>query len=136
MGESIIMSDTPKREKVADFLSRKAGILDTNDTVETAGEIMRSKGADALPVAENRRLVGVMNEPNPDLQASRYGHHPKETRVAETMKPEAHYCFEDQDCDVAREIMAQHHLDRLPVVDRDMRIVGTLERADLESAEG
>ena len=92
---------------------------------------MRAKGADALPVVENRRLVGVMNDPNPDIQASRYGHDPKETKVAETMTPDAVYCFEDQDCDTAREIMLRHHLDRLPVLDREMRVVGTLERADL-----
>src|SRR5437868_3718995 len=110
-----IMSETKKNEKVAASLARKAGILDASDSVETAGGIMRAKHSDALPVAENRRLVGTMREPDPDLQASRYGHDPKETRVSETMKPEAVYCFEDQDCETAREIMQRHQLDRIPV---------------------
>ena len=123
----------PADKTLSDVLLHKAGILRTDDTVQTAGEKMRSSGQGSLPVAEKRRLVGVVEQSNPDQEASRYGHDPARTTVAESMNRNVICCFEDEDCRTALARMNENNLEILPVVDRDMRVVGLLTREDLTS---
>ncbi len=47
------------------------------------------------------------------------------------MLEKAYYCFENQSVDEAREIMREHDLQYLPVVDENMRIIGVVALSDL-----
>ena len=47
----------------------------------------------------------------------------------------AYYCSEHQSVDEAREIMREHHLQYLPVVDGNMRVVGMVALRDLAAIE-
>ena len=47
------------------------------------------------------------------------------------MLEKAYYCFENQSVDEAREIMREHDLEYLPVVDENMRIIGVVALSDL-----
>ncbi len=125
--------NNPAEKILSDVLLHKAGILSPDDTVQTAGEKMRSSGQDTLPVAEKRRLVGVVEHSNPDQEASRYGHDPARTTVAESMNRNVICCYEDEDCGTALARMNENSLQILPVVDRDMRIVGLVTLEDLTS---
>jgi len=116
---------------LSDVLLHKAGVLSTGDTVQTAGEKMRATGQESLPVMEHHRLVGVVEHSDPDQQASRYGHDPARTTVAQSMTRKVVCCFEDEDCATAIARMNENNLQLLPVVDKEMRIVGLLTRADL-----
>jgi len=110
----------------------KHPVLHPQESVQEAGDTMRELEAETLPVSEGRRLVGVVDQPHPDRRAAGYGHDPKATRVSEYMAGNVLYCFEDEDCATALGKMEERQLDRLPVVDREMRIVGVVTRADLE----
>lgn len=105
--------------------------LNTDDTLQTAGEVMQLAGEDSLPVSENDRFVGVVENSNGEQEVSRYGHDPSRTTIAETMSREVICCFEDEDCRTALARMNESGLALLPVVDRDMRIVGLVTRNDL-----
>lgn len=115
---------------------REAGALEPHDTVETAGERMRAHDAETWPVAEDRKLVGVVDEKNPDWQIGGHGHDPKTWRVGEIMSRELVFCFEDEDCAKAGRLMEERDLHYLPVVDREMRIVGIFSRAEIERKQG
>lgn len=121
----------PVDKTLSDVLLHKAGVLSTHDTVQTAGEKMRSTGQGSLPVADKRRLVGVVEQANPDQSAARYGHDPARTTVAESMNRKVICCYEDEDCTTALARMTENDLQILPVVDQDMRIVGLVTREDL-----
>jgi hypothetical protein len=47
------------------------------------------------------------------------------------MEKTAYYCFENQSVDEARKIMREHDLQYLLVLDKNMRIVGTVRMRDL-----
>ena len=47
------------------------------------------------------------------------------------MVKQKHYCFEEQSVDEARDIMLRYQLNHLPVVDKDLRIVGTVALSDI-----
>lgn len=111
-------------------------VLHPQESVQRAGDEMRELEAETLPVSEGRRLVGVVDQPHPDRRAGGQGHDPKSTHVSEYMTRNVPYCFEDEDCATALRKMEERQLDRLPVVDREMRILGVVTRADLEEGGG
>jgi CBS domain-containing protein len=128
------MSDTPQDsvgKKLENVVVEKTGALHPKDTVETAADRMRSMEATALPVVEGRKLVGTIDHPDPDRQAGGHGHDPHTTTVGDTMTRSPLFCYEDQDASEAQRLMIERNLNHLPVVDRDMRVVGILCRADI-----
>ena len=139
------MADTPKPSPstseadlvpLKDLAAEKSGALHPQDTVETAGDRMREHQADVWPVAEDCKLVGVVDEKDPDWRIGGKGHDPKTWRVRQIMNRDVVFCYEDQDCAEAQKLMEKHDLIYLPVVDRQMRIVGIFSREEIrEKAE-
>jgi CBS domain-containing protein len=123
--------DPAPARKLEDLIADKQGFLTTDDTVAKAGEKMRSTNSEVLPVSEGRRLVGIVDEKNPDRASAGHGHDPQVVKVGEAMNRNIIYCFEDQDAAEARRIMNEAKLNVLPIVDREMRIVGMLTRDEL-----
>lgn len=109
----------------------KAGALHPEDTVQTAGDRMREHDAETWPVTEDRKLVGMIDEKNPDWKLGGHGHDPKGARVGEIMKREVVFCYEDENCAEARRKMDEHGMNFLPVVDREMKIVGIFTREEI-----
>jgi CBS-domain-containing membrane protein len=54
-----------------------------------------------------------------------------QTKVAEVMTRDVKYCFEDEDITGVAANMADIQVRRLPVVNRDKRLVGVLSLGDL-----
>jgi CBS domain-containing protein len=57
-----------------------------------------------------------------------------ETKVREIMSSEVKYCYDNQEADKVARNMADIKLRRLPVVNRDKRLVGILSLGDLAAA--
>jgi CBS domain-containing protein len=121
--------------KLEDVIAAKQGILNSSDSVEEAGEKMRALGVDTLPVSEGRRLVGVVDQGHSDLSASSRGHDPKAFTIGEAMNREVIYCFEEDDCATALRRMDEHDLNHITVVDQQLRIVGMVRHADLQTVK-
>lgn len=113
-----------------------AGALHPEDSVREAGERMREQHAKAWPVTEGRKLVGMVDEKNPDWELGGHGHDPETWQVGEIMNQESVFCYEDEDCASAEKLMAERRLDYLPVVDRQMRIVGIFSRDEVKRRVG
>lgn len=120
-------ADTTLEEVIA----AKQGFLKTSDSVQKAGDRMRSLDADALPVSEGRRLVGILDQQRPDLLAAGHGHDPKTSTIGESLDRHVVYCFEEEDCGTALHRMDEHGLKHLAVVDQQLRIVGMVHYEDL-----
>ena len=118
--------------QLEEVIADKQGFLNPQDSVQKAGDKMRSLNADVLPVSEGRRLVGVVDQRRPDLSAAGHGHDPNTSTFGEAMNRDVIYCFEDDDCVTALRRMDEHGLQQIPVVDRQLRIVGMVRREDLQ----
>ena len=112
------------KQPVKEVASDKPKPLQEKSSLKEAGEKMRSLHTNRLPVASGDRLVGALEGDYPERKAAGFGHDPETTLVREIMVKEACYCFESQSLDEARKIMRKHDLKYLPVVDKDMRVVG------------
>ncbi len=120
-----------KSVSLKSLAAEKAGALDPKDTVQTAGDRMREHDAGVWPVAKGRKLVGMIDEKNPDWKLGGRGHDPSASRVSEIMNRDVIFCYEDEDCAEARRKMDEHGMNFLPVVDREMKIVGIFTREEI-----
>ena len=132
------MSDSNDSEKTVPLktlAAEKAGALLPEDSVQKAGDRMRARDADAWPVTKNRKLVGMVDEKHPDRQLGREGHDPESWTVGQIMSRDLVFCYEDEECERARKLMEERDLRYLPVVDREMRIVGIFSRAEIQEKQ-
>jgi CBS domain-containing protein len=115
-----------------ELASEKPKPLQEKSTVQEAGERMRSLQTECFPVAAGDRLVGTVEGKYPERAAAAHGHDPKTTLVRGSMAKKMHYCSEDQTLEEARQLMRRHGLLHLPVVDKDLRIIGIVALNDVE----
>ena len=81
----------------------------------------------ALPVCENGRLIGMISSREigePDRESERTPWCAR--RVRDVIAPDLLFCFETTDLAEASQLMRQNHVDRLPVLGPDRRLVGML----------
>lgn len=117
--------------KVADVMSPHVRVIGPDDTVQQAARIMRDQNVGALPVGEGDKLVGMLTDRDVALRLVAEGRDPARTKVREVMTPDVRYIFEDEELGHAAENMAEQNVRRLPVVNRDKRLVGVLSLGDL-----
>jgi CBS domain-containing protein len=87
-----------------------------------------------LPVGENDQLVGTITDRDIAVRAIAEGKGPK-TPVSEVMSSDVKYCYEDEDTAHVAQNMGELQVRRLPVLNRNKRLVGILSLADLAQAE-
>jgi CBS domain-containing protein len=97
--------------------------------------MMAEKDAGVLPVGENDRLVGMITDRDIAVRAVAAGKSP-DTPIREVMSSDGVcYCFADQEIGEVASNMADIQVRRLPVVDRDKRLVGILSLGDISQAD-
>lgn len=115
---------------VSELMTRDVRLAAPNDTIERAATMMGEVDAGAIPVGENDRLVGMITDRDIAVRAVAQGKSPM-TTVREVMSSNVKYCFEDEAIeDVARN-MGDIQVRRLPVLNRDKRLVGIVSLGDL-----
>jgi CBS domain-containing protein len=120
--------------KVSDVMTRKVYIANPNHTLREAARKMAEFDVGVLPVGENDRLVGMITDRDIVVRGVANGKGPV-SKIHEVMSREVKYCFEDEDIeDVARN-MADQQIRRLPVVNRNKRLIGIISLADLASSD-
>ena len=122
-------------KRVKEVASDEPKPLQEGSSLKEAGEKMRSLHTTRLPVASGNRLVGALEGDQPERKAAGFGHDPETTSVRCIMSKKAYYCSENQSVDEAREIMREHDLEYLPVVDENMRVIGIVALRDLAANE-
>lgn len=119
--------------RVKDVMHSKAQVINFSNTVEEAAKIMKKEDCGAIPVEKNDRMVGMLTDRDIAIRVVAQGKDPRKTRVEEVMSEGINYCFEDEDLHEVSEKMIHRQHRRLPVVDRNKRLVGMLSLGDIAS---
>ena len=120
--------------KVCDAMSRDVKVASPKQSIRDAAKMMAKLDAGVLPVGEDDRLVGVITDRDITIRAVAEGKSPT-TKVGDVMSHEVLYCFDDQELDDIAQNMAEMKVRRLPVVNRDKRLVGIISLGDLARRE-
>ena len=120
--------------RVSEAMSRDVRIATPGQSIRDAARIMAEIDSGAMPVGENDRLVGMITDRDIAVRAVAAGKGP-DTPVREVMSPEVKYCFEDEDMEHVARNMAEIKVRRLPVMNRDKRLVGILSLGDVAVRE-
>ncbi len=116
--------------RVSEVMTRNVQLASPTDTVQRAARMMAELDAGILPVSDGDHLVGMITDRDIVIRAVAEGRDP-ETKVRDIMSPEIKYCFEDEDVDHVARNMGDIQVRRLPVVNRDKRLVGIVSLGDI-----
>jgi CBS domain-containing protein len=115
--------------QVGQVMTKSCKLVNANDTLQKAAQIMREQDVGILPVLENDRLVGVITDRDLVIRCLADGRDGK-ARVRDALTRNVKYCFEDEDLDHTLENMAEIQVRRLPVMNRQKRLVGIISLGD------
>jgi CBS domain-containing protein len=104
--------------------------------LQEAAKMMKSLDVGSLPVCDGNRLLGMLTDRDITIRATAEGRDPTTTTVRETMTEKILYCYEDQDVREAAQIMEERQIRRLPILNRDKRLVGIVSLGDLAVDSG
>ncbi len=116
--------------KVRDAMSRDVRVANPNLSIHEAAKMMADIDAGSLPVSENDRLVGMVTDRDVVVRAVAQGRGGNAS-VADVMSREVLYCFDDEDLNSVARNMGNVQVRRLPVVNRDKRLVGIISLGDV-----
>jgi len=117
--------------KVRDCMTKDVILANPAQTIADAARMMAQCDAGVLPVGENDRLVGMITDRDIVIRAVAKNMGPT-TTVREVMSDDqVLYCFEDDDVADVAENLAEQQVRRLPVLNRDKRLVGIISLGDI-----
>lgn len=115
--------------KVADAMTRDVRLVSPDDSIEAIAKIMAAENLGFLPVGENDRLVGTITDRDIVVRALARGL-AGDAHVRDVMTEDVKYCYDDADVSDVVQNMSNIQVRRLPVVNRDKRLVGVVSLAD------
>jgi len=116
--------------QIGQFMSRSVELVRPDSTLKEAAAAMARLDFGVLPVGDGERLVGMVTDRDIAVRGVAAGRGP-DTPIREVMTPNVKYCFEDEDAGHVAENMAALQVRRLPVMNRNKRLVGIVALADL-----
>jgi CBS domain-containing protein len=120
---------------VKEVIVRDVETADTHTPLRELARRMRERGIGFMPILEGDRLVGVMTDRDIAVRAVSESKDAEKAVAGDVMSLEVVCCYEDDSAEHARDLMAEHGLRRLPVIDREHRLVGIIKLADLEGEQ-
>ena len=120
--------------KVSEAMTRDVRVAGPEETVQDAAKTMAELDAGALPVGEKDHLIGMITDRDIAIRGIAKGKGPK-AKVRDVMTEDIKYCFDDQELEEVTRNMADIQVRRLPVLNRDKRLVGIVSFADLARSE-
>ncbi|MEZ0390940.1 MAG: CBS domain-containing protein [Pseudobdellovibrionaceae bacterium] len=116
---------------VQECMIRNVEIANPQMNLREVAKKMRDGDFGVMPVGEHDRLVGMITDRDIAIRAVAEGKDPAKTLVGDCMSKQVLYCYEDQTLEDVAKNLGDNQVRRLPVLNRQKRLVGILSLADL-----
>jgi len=117
--------------QLKEVMTPQVEVVRPDASLQEAAEMMMKLDVGPLPVCDGQRLVGMLTDRDITVRGTAQGRDPKTTQVQEVMTPDVIYCFEDQDVEDAANLMEEHQIRRLVILNREKKLVGIVSLGDL-----
>jgi len=128
--------------KARDLMTKDVKTCSPTDTLTHAARIMWDHDCGCVPVVgADATVAGMITDRDVCMATYTQGRAPADIRVETAMSHEIYGCAPDDSIEVIEATMQRHQVRRLPVLNRDKRLVGVIALADLgcsddEAAQG
>lgn len=125
-------------QKISSVMTPQPECCTPDDSVIEVARVMEMRDVGVVPIVESqdtRRLVGVVTDRDLILRVVAQGRDPNVVvNVREVMTPEVVTCTPDDELLHAEDLMKQHQVRRIVVIDEQGAVVGIVSTADLARA--
>jgi CBS domain-containing protein len=116
---------------VADVMTRGVRSMSPSDNVARAAQAMDELNVGVIPVCEGEKLVGMVTDRDIIVRGVAQERDIRSTKLADVMSTNVRCAKEDQDVDEVLSQMAETQIRRMPVVDRQDKLVGIVSIGDI-----
>jgi len=118
-------------ETIRDVMTHNPRSLESSSSAVEAARVMRDENVGLIPVVEGDRLIGTVTDRDIAVRIVAEGKSPDRINVGEIASRELVTIDAAQELDEALRLMAKHQVRRLPVVEKDGKLIGIVARADV-----
>jgi CBS domain-containing protein len=120
--------------EIRDVMTEQVDFVGPETQLLEVARKMRENDIGSTPVVENDRMIGIVTDRDIVIRVVAEGQDVRSTTARAAMSPKVLYCFDDQTVEEVLENMGHNQVRRLPVVNRDKRLVGVVSLGDLVKA--
>jgi len=120
--------------KVKNCMHKGAQWVSPDTPVKTVAKAMREQDIGAVPVGENDRLIGMVTDRDIAVRGVADGKDVSSLTARDVMTKGIVWCRDSDDLTHAANMMQSRQVRRLPVIDKNKRMVGILSLGDLSQA--
>jgi CBS domain-containing protein len=117
--------------QVSEIMTRGVEIVAPDASLQQAAAAMEALGVGSLPVCDSQRLVGNITDRDIVVRGVAAGLSPVDSMVRDCMSDDIAYAFEDEEADEVLERMKTLQVRRLPILDREKKLVGIVALGDI-----
>jgi CBS domain-containing protein len=115
--------------QIKEVMSRDVILASPRQTVSEVAQMMAERDIGFMPVGDHDRIVGMVTDRDIVVRGLATGKGPN-TAISEVMTEDVKYCFDDEEIDHVVANMGENQIRRLPVMNRQKRLVGVVTLAD------
>jgi len=116
---------------VKNEMTKNIEFVNPKTSLKEAAQKMKNLDIGVLPICENDLLLGILTDRDITIRSTAFGKDPNTTSVEEIMTSGVEWCFEDDNVEEVAAKMERKKIRRLPVINRDKKLVGILSIGDL-----
>jgi CBS domain-containing protein len=118
-------------ETIRDVMTRNPTTLESSSSAVEAARAMRDENVGLIPIVEGGRLIGTVTDRDIAVRIVAEGKSPDRIHVGEIASRKLVTIDAAQELDEALRLMAKHQMRRLPVVEKDGKLIGIVAQADV-----
>lgn len=119
--------------KCSDVMTANPVCCSTGDTIERVAQLMKINDIGSIPVVDHhspQRVVGIVTDRDLVVNVLANGR-ASQSPVTSAMTPHPVTCYEEDDLDYVFQMMSDHQVRRIPVLNANDEIVGIIAQADI-----
>lgn len=117
--------------KIKDIMSTNVEIVAPETRLDEVARKMQASDCGSVLVGKDDRLLGVITDRDLALRCVAESHHPAQTTAEQVMTKEILYCRDTDSVEDVALNMTKNKVRRMPVLDKDKRLVGIISLGDL-----
>lgn len=118
--------------QIRDVMTTDVKTLSPDQSIREAAALMADIDSGALLVNDQDRLIGMITDRDIAIRAVAKGLD-CDTPIREVMSNTIRYCFDDESVQDVAQNMAENEMRRMPVLNREKRLVGVVSLGNIAS---